>query len=106
MPDDKKKNVKKNKWQVLPCQPEQIQLQVEKEMEPKLELLLAQKIKPHEEKRKKKSRFSERRETLRRDQAIYLQKSNLKRRYPKFRENQKTMRLHFLDSQKKSLVLN
>jgi hypothetical protein len=58
---------------------EQIQQQVEKEMEPKLDLLLAQEVKPH---------------------AIR------KRRNPKYRENRKTMRLHFLNLLRKSLVLS
>jgi len=88
---------------------EQIQQQVEKEMEPKLELLLAQQVKPHaiRKKENKEPVFRKERNVKRKSSNITsATKSNLKRRNPKFRVNRKTMRLHFLNLLKKNLVLN
>ena len=86
---------------------EQIQLQVEKEIEPKLELLLAQKIKPHAIRKKEKEEPVFRKErNVKRKPSNLPSRKQFKKRYPKFRENRKTMRLHFLNSLKKSLVLN
>ena len=90
---------------------EQIQQQVEKEMEPKLELLLAQQVKPHaiRKKENKEPVFrKERNSNVKRKSSNITSatKSNLKRRNPKFRVNRKTMRLHFLNLLKKNLVLN